>query len=283
MDTRKKGFTLIELLVVIAIIALLTSIMMPALGKAKEQAQAVICRSNLKQWGLIFALYAQDNDDSLVQSEGDTKVNSTDAYWPGATLPYYQDTDIRHCPSTKIDKQVVAAGGVYRSHGGTLLAWGPFPPSPWGTTWWDSFDSGSYGLNEWCANPPTGSTYWGTQATVKTWRKITAEGVANIPLMLDCAYISTAPRDNDTPLFLDPGLDRWHEPDWGTWNWQGIRMNCIDRHNKSINGVFLDMSARKIRLKELWKLKWHKNFDTHNPYSMPDAPWPEWMAKFSNK
>lgn len=279
METRKKGFTLIELLVVIAIIALLLAILMPALGEVKKRAQAVICRSNLKQWGLIFALYAQDNEQSLPQSAAGGRVNATEAYWPGATLPYYQSTKIRHCPSTKIDKSI-ASTGVARIHGGTLLAWGAFPPSNYGNAWWDSFDSGSYSINEWCANPPEGLLYWGTLNTVNAWRKIAVKRSANVPLMLDGVYVSTAPRDTNTPLFRDPGLERWDEGKWGSWKWEAIRLNCIDRHKRSINGVFLDMSARKVGLKELWKFKWHKSYDTGNPYTRPDATWPDWMTNF---
>jgi len=63
-----RAFTLIELLVVIAVIGVLLSILIPALKEAKRQTQTIICRSNLKQWGSIFALYAQDNEDRLTQS-----------------------------------------------------------------------------------------------------------------------------------------------------------------------------------------------------------------------
>jgi len=64
MNTGKlRAFTLVELLVVIAIIALLMSILMPVLGKAKEQARSIICRNNLKTLGLADRMYAQDSDD----------------------------------------------------------------------------------------------------------------------------------------------------------------------------------------------------------------------------
>ena len=62
-QSQGKGFTLIELLVVISIIALLVSILMPALGRAREQTRAVVCLSNLKQAALASYEYAVDNDD----------------------------------------------------------------------------------------------------------------------------------------------------------------------------------------------------------------------------
>ena len=65
---RQHAFTLIELLVVIAVIALLLAILMPSLQKAKKMAQATVCQSNVKQWGLVFQFYADDNEGKLPQS-----------------------------------------------------------------------------------------------------------------------------------------------------------------------------------------------------------------------
>ncbi len=59
---KNKGFTLIELLVVIAIIALLISIIMPALKKVKEQAQFIICQNNLRSYGIIGTMYTAENN-----------------------------------------------------------------------------------------------------------------------------------------------------------------------------------------------------------------------------
>ncbi len=62
---RKRGFTLVELLVVIAIIALLVSILLPALSRAKESAQAVKCVVNQRQMGMIWLMYTERNDEEL--------------------------------------------------------------------------------------------------------------------------------------------------------------------------------------------------------------------------
>ena len=65
---KRKGFTLIELLVVIAIIAILMSILMPALQRVKRQARTIVCRKNLSQYGLASRMYLDDWDGNFPYS-----------------------------------------------------------------------------------------------------------------------------------------------------------------------------------------------------------------------
>jgi prepilin-type N-terminal cleavage/methylation domain-containing protein/prepilin-type processing-associated H-X9-DG protein len=66
MGKTARGFTLIELLVVIAVIAILMAILMPALQRAREQGQRAACLNNLKQLGLAWIMYCDENDDEIV-------------------------------------------------------------------------------------------------------------------------------------------------------------------------------------------------------------------------
>ena len=82
---KKAGFTLIELLVVVAIIAVLISILVPSLKAAREQAKQVVCLSNLRQVGMIFSYYAEDNKGDV--PPGDPFPEGPDQ-WFMKLIPY---------------------------------------------------------------------------------------------------------------------------------------------------------------------------------------------------
>lgn len=75
---KTMGFTLIELLVIIAVIAILAALLLPALQKAKEQGRAVLCKSNMRQIGLGFLMYADDSRDYYPWPGGKAARANTD-------------------------------------------------------------------------------------------------------------------------------------------------------------------------------------------------------------
>ena len=98
---KKKGFTLIELLVVISIIALLVSILMPALSRAREQARKTVCASNLRSNALALRIYAEQNNDKLPAGR-DVAWPWDVTYWTSdIILKNGGDKEIFYCPANK--------------------------------------------------------------------------------------------------------------------------------------------------------------------------------------
>ena len=102
MYTR-RAFTLIELLVVIAIIAILASLLLPALSRAKQKAWTISCVSNEKQIGLGLRMFADDNEERYPKSGGSITWNRTDPEsptngWMQQVYSYVQNTNVYHCP-----------------------------------------------------------------------------------------------------------------------------------------------------------------------------------------
>lgn len=89
---KTNDFTLIELLVVIAIIAILASMLLPALNKARDKAKTIKCTSNMKQIGTCFSMYLADNDD--IYPPGWLSGSSTDKRWPDL-IPNYAVSSLK--------------------------------------------------------------------------------------------------------------------------------------------------------------------------------------------
>lgn len=92
---RKRGFTLVELLVVIGIIAILMSMLMPALARAKQKAHRVNCLNNIRQVGMSATMYAGDNDGEFPR-----RLALTNS-WIFRLEPYYKTMKVLKCPADK--------------------------------------------------------------------------------------------------------------------------------------------------------------------------------------
>jgi len=251
---KKRGFTLIELLIVIAIIAVLLTILAPALQKVKEHAKSSLCLSNQRQMSMAMVYYVDDNDGKTM-----VMTHNYGEYWFQELAPYLGDSGYKRNAGNYQEGSDVE--GVMK------IAFCPATRRPKTSTDPDDFrygsateswiflgGEGSYGMNLWLINKglfynssPLNQyhdNYWGKYSRAKS----------DTPLLGDSNWVGSWPFEVDR---MPPDLSRGFVAH-GIGYFMG--RFCIDRHGDYINVGFVDGHAERVKLVKLWSLKWHENY-----------------------
>lgn len=260
----KTKFTKKETVVIfVSVVFLLLNI--GAIGSSgRRKAKEMVCLSNLRQWGTIFEMFTNDHDGYFNRGwdVGETEL------WMNALRPYYKDNwNLLLCPEARSTLGIPGGYGVFK-------AWYRYVDLPGGGQY---HYVSSYGINSWTNNMTKDR---GFRLKDWFWKNVrSVKGKNNIPVFADSTWHDAWPRFTDSP---PPYPDEFEIGNMGTTG----EMNhfFIDRHNGAINMLFTDWATRKVGLKELWTLKWHRNFDTQGPWTRAGGvitwDWPEWMRNF---
>jgi prepilin-type processing-associated H-X9-DG protein len=250
---------------------------------ARQRAKEALCLSNLHQWGQMYSLFANDNDGELMGwNEYDWAGGEfVEHAWVPMMYPYYEGFEMCLCPSAT---NLWSEASTFSSPD---AAW-DFKYIMEGEIWPDvylyyqidgNWVYGSYGKNEWVTKPSDEFIEDDYYAWENFYHNVYVVNGYEVPLFGDCNFMAGFPHAWD-----EPADTRFHGPvDGGggeinRWN--------IARHGLSVNMLFLDWSARKVGLRELWMLKWSREtlegeptWGNLNIVPDPDNPehWPEWM------
>jgi hypothetical protein len=226
----------------------------------RRRAKEFVCRSNLHQWAIVCDLFAQDNDGLFLSGEG----GGSGGWWIETLWPYHQDSRLLRCPMAND------------------LHSGPWLERQSYHAWIANRYVGSYGINGWTCNPEPGRNHlWGRSPVDFHWRTLSmqSKNANDILVFSDMWWVDAWPRDTDYPLDYET-----NPPD--RVNTNEMERVCVNRHDGAINCLFMDLSIRKVGLKGLWTLKWHRQFNTAGPWTKAGGvqpnDWPQWMSKFKD-
>ncbi len=259
---KQNGFTLPELLVTISIIGGLMAILLPPMQRVRKQARAIGCQSNLRQWGIGFALDEEpvsylDRFQPFLRAYIDYRQMDRNALRTDAN-------DIYLCPSAKrISRPVPSLAPEYLN----LKAWDGSKSSAWGYKFMGQMFVSSYSVNT-------------MRESILKKKAFSNERPCEVPILFDSTFSLPGLVESDDPPPQYDDMPRGI-PTLKDTRACGI---CIDRHNGGINILFMDGSVRKVGLKELWVLRWNDEFDRSGPWTkaggVQPQDWPEWMWKF---
>jgi len=259
---NRLGFTLVELLVVIGIIAVLMSLLLPAVNHARRQAKQTTCLANLRTLGVLFAAYTQGNNGrSFAYVWNTPPLPTRDNIWIEILRPFGGIDAVRQCPEAT--QASLAASGS----GSTWESWGPGLPQM------GKNDTGSYAFNGWLYElipAPAGAVPGGSQtANIPSqagtngiaWRyHISSLGTdpATVPLFGDANWIDGFPQETVNPSNPPAAPNGSNVNVFPQGPAEQMGRFCVNRHlEQSTDVVFVDGHAENVPLPGLWSLSWH--------------------------